>query len=218
MKKLHFIALLLAVALAACATPAPQYGQVVTPTEPPATLVVELVETSTPEATLTATPRPDARELAIRYVEIVRTYRPGVVNDQEAICAFATQKGCELARGHDEAKVASFAKFPDWTGSDPVIDSVELLYEGTISDGKEYQAWHVKGQMSNYPGTKENGHLFEHYPVFVWEESQWKLLAFPWEWDVRTLHLCGQFVEQEDKSQEGYQAVWDACLTSTPTP
>jgi hypothetical protein len=217
MKKLHFIALLLAVALAACAPPAPQYGQVVTPTEPPATPLVKPVETITPEATLT--PRPDAKELAVRYVEIIRTYRPGVTpNDEAEICSFADEHGCYYTFGYNDAKMQSYAKYPEWTGSDPIIESVELLYNGTMSDGLEYQVWAIKGQHSDYPGTKENGHLFEHYPIFVWKDGQWKYWYRPYEWEAKTLHLCGQLVDSNDKSQEGYQAVWNACLTATPLP
>lgn len=205
-------ALLLAALLAACASPAPEYGKVVTPTEPPAT--------STPEATLTPTPRPDAREMAVRLVTLVQTFRPGTTPTAEAeICSFAVDDACAfMSTWVDDRITASLEKYPTWTGSDPVIDSVELKYEGTMSNGLEYQVWAIKGHHSNYPGEKENGDLFEHYPVFVWENGQWKLFKHPYEWDAKTLYLCGQFVEHEDNSLETYQAIWDGCLTATPLP
>lgn len=93
-----------------------------------------------------------------------------------------------------------------------------------MSDGTEYQAWAIKGQHGNYPGTKENGHLLEFYPVFTWDEDEirWKLFRYPYEWDAKTMHLCGQFVSHESYGfgydEVGYQAIWDMCLTATPPP
>ncbi len=216
-----YFALLLAAVLAACASLAPEYGKVVTPTEPPATSTLEA--TSTPIITPTPTPRPDAKELAEFVAVEMFTFGPdeNIQESIDQICAIASEYGCWLIQ--KDSWYVEWKRGMSQHINQPVVDSAGILYEGTMSDGTEYQIWWVNVRHSNspWPGTE----VSTTFSAFVWSESiqQWLYFHQPDVNTAKSVGVCGQFLEYHpDGSYITEQSDWDKvfsnCQTATPLP
>ncbi len=212
MKRTTIFALLLcSLLLAACASPAPEYGKVVTPTEPPAT--------STPEATSTPTPRPDAREAVMAFAKVSLTYDAQVSPRQmvDAICQMASEYGCWQAQERIQRMESFYAKYPN-IKSEPVITSVSLMLSGYMSDGTEYQVWNIAGVFTNWP---EEEKRINTYPTFIWDDG-WKYHRSPYPSVAQTLQYCGQFWEYAPDGRKYGNDDWPQvladCQTATPLP
>jgi len=219
MQKLLFNALLLASLLAACAAPAPQSGQIVTPTAPPPTQTPEA--TSTPAVTLTPTPRPDAKEQAIEWAKIALTLDEANFSPRQmidGICQMATEYGCWKVQGWLPSREKFYADHPGLK-SEPVIETVTLKLSGQMSDGTEYQVWEVLGTRTNWINPQTQ---FNRYPTFIWQDNEWKFHYSPDGPTAETLQYCGQFWEYAPDGSaygpEDWPEVFAACQTATPLP
>jgi hypothetical protein len=212
-----FPLLALLLILAACA-PAPEYGPV-EETAPP-TLAVISTATATPTLEATAdlslaSPHRDAQQEAESLYEIVFTFRDFdlVAGD---LCKVSTEYGCWIFLQLREELESVSTK---WPGEKPSNIESELLHEGTMSDGRIYQAWMIHADQV----WSENRVYW--YPVFVWEEGAWLFFYPPTYRAALNLEYCGQVLRYGEDGQ--HANTWDkdrwnentaACQTATPLP
>jgi hypothetical protein len=214
--KFNFTALLLVIFLLAACAPAPEYGPV---TEVPDTEAVSESSTNTPTPEVTATEvftptpteRPDASGQAVVWTNIVFTFSdPYEMRDD--VCAISGERGCwEASLIADQIKLSGYE--PPAEISQPEGIETRLLIEGFMHDGVEYQAWEV---LFMHAGREVN-----RYPVFVWEDGEWKFYSAPDGWTLEILQACGQFIDITLTGEYVYERVIEqvlACQTATPQP
>ena len=213
------IILILATLLSACGAANIAAHQPVTaaPTKTIAAVI------ATVGSTLTATPRPDAHDVAVAWTKAAVTFDAGEAPRVmiARICALASEYGCQSVQAWDTAFTGFYAKYPHAL-SQPVIESARVLFSGTMSDGQEYQVWEILGHHSNPPAGV--GHeKFNRYPTFVWspQRNRWEFFYSPDYPTAKSLATCGQFVEYAQdghayNTEVEWQAVYARCQTATP--